>query len=302
MAGYPMALFHSLSLGVALVLGPIAMTRAAGPQGHSRQCRPDGPVAAIAELPEASGLAVSRRGTGRLWAHNDSGEPILFALDSRGSVTGRVRLSGVTLDDWEAVAVGSCPGGSCVYVADIGDNNARREHITIYRFPEPSGSEASVSVNGIFHAQYPDGAHDAEAVLVTSDNGIFIATKGDTGPVALYRFPRELRPGATHPLERVGTPRESGIPARNERVTDGAVSADGEWIVLRTRQNLRFYRAAELLAGNWRVVSQYDLQTLGETQGEGVALGANDAVFLTGEGGGKSRPGTFARLVCSVSS
>ena len=66
---------------------------------------------------EASGLAVSRRVPGRLWTLNDSGQPVLFALDTRGSVTGQVRLTGADVVDWEAVAVGPCGTASCIYVA-----------------------------------------------------------------------------------------------------------------------------------------------------------------------------------------
>jgi hypothetical protein len=119
---------------VVAMITPAASTSA---EGGPPQCRSDGPVAAIPELPEASGIAVSRRRPGRLWAHNDSGEPVLFALDARGTVSGRVRLSGVALDDWEAVAVGPCSGGSCVYVADVGDNAASRKRIAIYVFRSP---------------------------------------------------------------------------------------------------------------------------------------------------------------------
>ncbi len=223
----------------ALLLGLAAsMTVAGQTRGAAPHCRADGPVAAIQELPEASGIAASRTVPGRLWSHNDSGHPMLFALDTRGSVTGRLRLSGAGVDDWEALAVGPCPAGSCLYVADIGDNDASRKRITIYRVQEPSAVEASVAVKDVFHATYPDGAHDAEALLVTPAGGLFIVTKGDTGAVALYRFPSELRPGATHQLERVGKPRGPGKPAAHERITDGSMSADGQWVVLRTEQSL----------------------------------------------------------------
>ena len=39
-----------------------------------------------------------------LWAHNDSGKPEIFSLDAKGTVTGRVSISGATLEDWEALA------------------------------------------------------------------------------------------------------------------------------------------------------------------------------------------------------
>jgi hypothetical protein len=43
--------------------------------------------------------------------------------------------------DWEDVAAGPCPGGRCLYVADIGDNTASRPSVTVYRVPEPRPGE-----------------------------------------------------------------------------------------------------------------------------------------------------------------
>lgn len=284
-----------------VLVAVLASPSLAAPAGQERQasCRPPDAVVTLAGLSEASGLAVSRSAPGRLWAHNDSGEPVLFALDARGSVVGQVRLSGATVEDWEAVAVGPCGGGSCVYVADIGDNEAGRRRITIYRLPEPRAVEGSVAVADVYHATYPDGPHDAEALLIAGDGRLHIVTKGETGPVTIYRFPAQLQSGASMRLERVGTP-ASGKTDAESRVTDGAVSPDGQWVVLRTRSSLSFYRASELLAGQWRVASRVNLTSLKEPQGEGVALGADNTVFVAGEGGGKGQQGTFARFTCAL--
>lgn len=272
---------------------------AAGQTGTTAsQCRPAGTLVTVPELAEGSGLAVSSRVPGRLWAHNDSGESVLIALDERGSVTGRVRLTGATVEDWEAIAVGPCGAGSCLHVADIGDNNAARKRVTIYRLPEPAGATDSAAVSDVFHATYPDGPHDAEALLITPDGRLHIVTKGETGPVALYRFPRELRSGGSVQLERIGEA-GSNKAGKASRITDGAVSSDGQWTALRTGSSLVFYHTSELLAGQWREASRVDLAPLNEPQGEGVALGANNAVFLAGEGGGKGQPGTFARFTCA---
>ncbi len=203
------------------------------------------------------------------------------------------------MEDWEAVAVGPCGGGSCVYVADIGDNEAGRKRITIYRLPEPRGVDGSVAVADVYHATYPDGPHDAEALLIAGDGRLHIVTKGETGPVTIYRFPAQLQSGASMRLERVGTP-ASGKSDAESRVTDGAVSPDGQWVVLRTRSSLSFYRASDLLAGQWRVASRVNLTSLKEPQGEGVALGADNTVFVAGEGGGKGQQGTFARFTCAL--
>ena len=284
-----------LALVLALVPGAIV---ARGGQNQNASCKP----AAMVRVPgalELSGLAVSRTTEGRLWAHNDSGQPVLFALNADGAVAARVSLTGAKLEDWEAVSVGPCPGGSCIYAADIGDNEARRKRIAIYRFREPTGSEQRAAVQDVFYATYPDGAHDAETLLVTPDGDIYIVTKGETGPIALYRFPPNPRVGTTHTLERVGKPLSSGKIQSYDRITDGTVSANGQWVVLRTSRRLTFYRAAGFLAGDWSAERTIDLKAIGEPQGEAVATGSKGIVYVGGEGGGKSQPGTFVRLTCT---
>jgi hypothetical protein len=281
-----------------LVLGVLAWP-ALLPVAHAqqpRQCTPAGSLVPLAGLAEASGLASSRRVPGRLWTHNDSGQPIVFALDSRGAVAGQVHVTGATVEDWEGIAVGPCGSGSCLYIGDIGDNEAGRKRITIYRVPEPEKPGGTAAVSDVFHATYPDGAHDAETLFFAGDR-LHIVTKGDTGPVALYRFPQQLQAGATMKLERVGGP--APRPDADSRITDGSASPDGQWVVLRSKSELTFYRASDVLAGQWRAAGTVNLTSLKEPQGEGVALGADNTVFLAGEGGGKGQPGTFARLSCS---
>jgi hypothetical protein len=262
---------------------------------QAQQCTPSGSLVPLAGLAEASGLASSRRAPGRLWTHNDSGQPVLVSLDSKGAITGQLQVTGAQVEDWESIEVGRCGTGSCLYIGDIGDNEAARKRITIYRVPEPERPGGTAAVSDVFHATYPDGAHDAEALFFAGDR-LHIVTKGDTGPVALYRFPQQLQAGTTMKLERVGAPAPKTDAA--SRITDGSVSPDGQWVVLRSRSALKFYRASDVLAGQWKEAGTVDLTSLNEPQGEGVALGANNTVFLAGEGGGKGQPGTFARLSC----
>lgn len=261
-------------------------------------CTPAGSMMRLDVLPEASGLAAGGATPGRLWAHNDSGKPEIFALDATGKMTGRVSLAGTMLEDWEAIAAAPCGNGTCLYVADIGDNDATRSGITIYRVPEPLKAAGSAQADGVFRAAYPDGAHDAETLLAAPDGTLYIVTKGVTGPVALYRFPRELRDDTTMRLELVGRPLSKGRLAVDARITDGAISPDGRWVVLRTHALLLFYRASEFLHGDFREAHRVDLKPLGEPQGEAVAFGPSNTVYVAGEGGGKSQPGTLAILSC----
>src|SRR5881409_2635287 len=86
-------------------------------------------------LIESSGVAVSHAHPGVLWSHNDSGDgPYLYATDTTGADRGRVLVSGAENEDWEAMALGPCPmrPGTCVYLADTGDNLERRTVVTVY--------------------------------------------------------------------------------------------------------------------------------------------------------------------------
>ena len=62
-----------------------------------------------------------------------------YALES-------LRLS--DFEDWEAIAVGPCGSRTCLFVGDIGDNKARRKHITIHRVTEPADLNGHPMVNG----------------------------------------------------------------------------------------------------------------------------------------------------------
>jgi hypothetical protein len=272
--------------------------RATNASIERKTCQALGRPVALPGLPEASGVAASRRTTGLLWSLNDSGDPVLFAIDAKGMVTAPVRVTGADVTDWEAMALGPCPDGSCLFVADIGDNDARRRHITIYRVPEPNPEERATLPAEAFHATYPDGPHDAEALFVTTTGDLYVVTKGETGHIALYRFPQPLRAGSVVRLEQVTI---IGVRAtKKDRITDAGASPDGKWIALRTSGAVRFYRTDDLTSGRHRESLSFDVSELGERQGEGIALASGGTAYLVSEGGGKKRPGTLARIVCDL--
>lgn len=260
---------------------------ASAQRGPADICAPAANARSLSALPEASGAALSRRTPGVIWSQNDSGQPAVHAIDAAtGSARGRVRVPNATVEDWEDVSVAPCAGGSCLYIADIGDNNRARRSITIYRVPEPQPQDAQSAPADVFTAVYPDGAHDAEALFVTGDD-LFILTKDATA--ALYRFPRPLTTGTTLTLERVAE-----LPLR--RVTDAETSADGEWVAVRTNDELAFYRTADLTRGKPDGVTM-SLRPLKEPQGEGVAVDAGGMVYLIGEG---QRAGSLNTLRCTL--
>jgi hypothetical protein len=261
-------------------------------------CRSVGEIMRLHRVHEASGLAASRKTRNLLWTHNDSGAAVVFAFDEKGSLVGRVQVTGAEVDDWEDIAVGACPRGLCLYIGDIGDNRRKRARVTVYRVTEPNPHDGRTEAAETFHATYPDGPHDAEALFVT-DSDVFLVTKGHGGPIALYRFPQPLTPGVTVRLERIGVPASNGAVDRAERVTGASTSIDGRWVALRTLNSVALYRTADLIEGRWHEAARVDVTGIGEPQGEGVAFAGDDSIFLAGEGARRFRGGTLARLACT---
>ena len=254
------------------------------------------------EVHESSGLAQSRRDPNVFWTHNDAGnEPLLYGVRLGGELVGRVRVAGAAAEDWEDLEAGPCESGSCLYVGDIGDNDAERESITIYEIPEPAlGADRSDPAR-VLSARFPDGARDAEAFFVLPSGDIFIVTKGRQGPIALYRYPSPHRPGSTVTLERV---RELAPQPADERdrVTGATASADGRWVAVRTYRTLFLYRADRLVDSGAVDPIRVDLEPLGEAQGEALVLSNDGTVWLTSEAENKKDSARWGQLKCTLPS
>jgi hypothetical protein len=266
--------------------------------GLSESCSLTGQLVSLPEISEASGLALSRATPDLLWTHEDS-SPVLFALDIVGRLKGRVRLNQAPIEDWEDLAIGPCGGKTCLYIADIGDNRSKRDHITVYRVPEPNPTDSETAPAEAFHATYPEGPRDAEALFVSGEGGLYVVTKGSHTPITLYRFPEPLRAGTTVRLEPVVTLFQDDA-ARSDRVTGAATSPDGRWVALRTHNAVLFYEAAPLMGGKPTKPLRYDVSWLRESQAEGVAIGNEGGLYLISEGGATDAPGLLAHGVCKL--
>ena len=123
-----------------------------------------------ARLAEVSGIAAGIASPNVLYVHNDSGDSArFFALDKRsGDVLAEYHVPGAHNVDWEDIAVGPCSAGSCLYIADTGDNDEKRKDTALYRAPEPRQGATSVKAER-FPVRYPHGARDAEALFEDSD-------------------------------------------------------------------------------------------------------------------------------------
>ncbi len=138
-------------------------------------------------LSETSGIAASRKNPGIIWAHNDSGDAArVYAVDAQGRYLARCTFGGVEAGDCEDIAIGPGPakGVDYIYLADIGDNSAVRQHIKIYRAVEPTITPDAplqdIRLRDVetIRLRYPDGACDSETLMidpVTKD--LYIITK-----------------------------------------------------------------------------------------------------------------------------
>jgi hypothetical protein len=211
------------ALGAALVLGS-ALPAAAEAAGPAAQCQITDP-----RLPELSGLVAV---DDQLVAINDGGDQLSVFLLDAGCQVVDVHTAAVDPYDPEDVAVAA---DGTVWLADTGDNDAIRTTVALIALR----LDGSTSV---YRLAYPDGPHDAEALLLAPDGTPYLVTKEVLGASGVYRPAAPLVDGGTVALARVaavnltftGTPGGPVGQAGQLLVTGGAVARDGSAIALRT--------------------------------------------------------------------
>jgi hypothetical protein len=199
-------------------------------------------------IAEASGLAASATTPAILWANNDSGDTTrIFAVGLRGEAYGTFYLAGSSARDWEDIAVGPGPDPtrSYIFVADIGDNDARYETKRIYRVAEPMVDTSAGNVTAVLRDvetityRYPDGARDAECVMVDPlTRDIYIISKREPN-VKVYRAPWPQSTTETITLEHVAT--LDSITW----VTAGDISSDGREILVKNYASVHYWERGE---------------------------------------------------------
>ncbi len=186
-------------------------------------------------LTESSGIAPSRVRPGVFYTHNDSGDTArFFAFTLDNPKLEEFDVENAEARDWEDVATATVKGKSYVYCGDIGDNKEKRKAIHIYRVPEPKSGGGKVAADQDLELAYPDGAHNAETLLVQPETGdITIVIKSQNKTSGVYFLPAPRRSGSFE-LKKIGEiDLELALsPAR--LITGGAISADSKHLVLRT--------------------------------------------------------------------
>jgi len=194
-----------------------------------------------ASVNEASGIVASRMNANVLWTHDDSRNPAqIFPMTSAGTNLGTYSISGASNVDWEDIAIGPGPvaGSQYLYIGDIGDNNAVRASISVYRVPEPVVSDIqsplNTSVSGAVKLTfaYPDGPRDAESMFVDPFTKDIYIISMRANPKHLYRSAYPQATSGTTMLELMTT-----FLTDSTWLTAADISPDGNEIIVRSTGN-----------------------------------------------------------------
>lgn len=233
-----------------------------------------------------------------LWTHNDSGDgPFVYCIDLQASTCGVWEVAGASARDWEDMAGGPGPDPNLtyLYLGDIGDNARGRDDITVYRAPEPEVDEATRTSTQERPAvaagaqalvlRYPDGAHDAEALLVHPDNGdLYLVAKELSGEAGVYRAPGSLDPTATTTMKAVATLTVPGPGGPAVLVTGGDVAPDGRRVILSTYAQALELDLGTAPTGDFDAIWQRRVTPVAlapRQQGEAIAYRSDGAALLT---------------------
>ena len=262
-------------------------------------------------LRESSGVAVSRAHPGVLWTHNDSGDgPYLYATDLHGRDRGFLLVPGADATDWEDMALGPCPTrtGSCVYLADTGDNLESRPSVTVYAVPEPdppTGPGDTLRTTGapaVLQLRYPDGAHDVEAIYVLPQGGaLYLVSKGRSGSIGVYRVARAEWAAPAAGIVKAARLQILDIrpdPGDGRWITGAAIRPDGGLVAIRTYVEIYFFHPG--VGGRLTPARERPCEISGLDEpggGEAIDFLRDSMLVLTSEAL-RGRAGTIHRVVC----
>jgi hypothetical protein len=265
-------------LAVSLLLGltipaQAAAAQPAQPAKPANKCTNKDP--ALAEL---SGLWADKE---RWYAVNDGGEKATVVVLKKDCTVERQIVGQV--DPFDVEDLGRAPDGTFL-LADGGDNNLERTTAAIIALT-PAGKST------LYRMTYPDGKHDAEAMLVGTNGAPYFITK-DVGNAGVYSPVRQLKSPGPTPMKKVATiklaatntpggPVPGAVGSRT--VTGGAVSSDGKVVAVRTYTDAYLYAAPDkdiVKALNTKPVR---VPLPNEAQGEAIAFEPDGSLVSASE-------------------
>lgn len=232
------------------------------------------------KLEEVSGLAVSAANPGLFWTHNDSGNPaIVYLVDENLKVKFSCKLKGIRNRDWEDMAIGAGPdkGKRYIYVADIGDNDARYNLKHIYRFEEPvftgKNTEMIISEFDTITFRLEDGKKDTEAIMIhPQTNNLYVVSKREK-PVYVYELKYPFREDTLTARKIVSIPLT--------QIVAGGFSPDGDEVIMKNYDNIYYWDLKGKSVSEGLKEQPAILNYTEEPQGEAIAFNRDGSGFYT---------------------
>jgi len=241
------------------------------------------------EIREASGIVASRKNSGVLWTHNDSGgKGRIFAFDSLGRDLGYYYLAGIQNRDWEDIAIGPGPieGEQYIYIGDIGDNSVRYDNKYVYRILEPKVSIEQTPVDSILYGverlvfQYPDGNRNAETLMIDPiSRNIYIVSKESNTKVYRLTWPYTFYSAPTLNVDTLEV--IASLPFGDSAV-GGDISPSGAEFLIKSSRVIYYWERKngktieEALMDEIRTVPYFQ-----EPQGEAVTWASDSTGYYT---------------------
>ncbi len=243
----------------------------------------------IRELNESSGLAFSTRADDLLFSHNDSGDSArLFAFDRTGKLTYELEVEKAKAKDWEDMCAFEHDGKNWLAIGDIGDNEFKRDRVSIYVVKEPkekAGDKKRKSeVEFELIVKYPHGPVNSESLAYDPIKHSFLLLSKENLNCAFYevKIPADPKREVEVQAKLVG---QLSIPM----VTGAAISRDGKRLAICTYGPACLIdRNASNLEKPWEIPAE-QLATRffpvpSRRQGEAICFSpSGDQVWLTSE-------------------
>tara|TARA_A100001015_G_scaffold309822_1_gene409981 strand:+ start:1043 stop:2137 length:1095 start_codon:yes stop_codon:yes gene_type:complete len=225
-------------------------------------------------LNETSGIV--KENNNSLWTHNDSGDlPIIFNIDSNGTIVDSIFLDSVTHTDFEDITFDD---NFNLYVGDFGNNNYNRTNLVIYKILNSDLAKDTVVPQKITftysdQTQFPDPNENTDCEsLIYKNNKLYLFSKnhGSSGFCKLYELPNTPGNYTAQLIDSVTTP---GM------VTGADILPNGKLVLLEMGKIHLFdnYTGNDFFGGTHIQFS------INFSQKEGVCFKNNDVLYITQE-------------------
>jgi len=266
-----------------LAVSCLALARFAAGQTADRT------VIDIPELKESSGIAFSTRTDDLLFSHNDSGDTArLFAFNLDGKLAYELEVEKAKAKDWEDMCSFEHNGKNWLAVGDIGDNEFKRDTVSIYVLKEPKekvGDKRRKSeVEYELQVEYPRGPVNSEALAYDPIKHSFVLLSKENLNCVIYEvaIPVEPKKETRVKAKQIG---QHVIPM----VTGADISRDGKKLVICTYgPSCLIERNTESENEPWKQAPDKFAKTFFQTpprrQGEAICFSPQgDQLWLTSE-------------------